>query len=139
MAFLFKLLAVDKALSIQAHPHKSLAEKLHAARPDLYKDDNHKPEIAIALSDDFTACFGFLTPEKLKANLLENPVLAEVFSITADTIINEEFLKASVKKMFFELDKDQDKLETIISKLVTSVEDKADKSDHQKLLLILKD
>ena len=26
MAFLFKLLAVDKALSIQAHPHKSLAE-----------------------------------------------------------------------------------------------------------------
>ena len=30
MAFLFKLLAVEKALSIQAHPHKSLAEKLHA-------------------------------------------------------------------------------------------------------------
>ena len=70
MAFLFKLLAVDKALSIQAHPHKSLAEKLHASRPDLYKDDNHKPEIAIALSDDFTACFGFLTADKLKANLL---------------------------------------------------------------------
>jgi mannose-6-phosphate isomerase len=30
MAFLFKLLAVEKALSIQAHPHKSLAEQLHA-------------------------------------------------------------------------------------------------------------
>jgi mannose-6-phosphate isomerase len=70
MAFLFKLLAVDKALSIQAHPHKALAEKLHAARPDLYKDDNHKPEIAIALTDDFTACFGFLTPSSLRENLL---------------------------------------------------------------------
>ena len=44
MAFLFKILSVQMALSIQAHPHKSLAEKLHAARPDIYKDDNHKPE-----------------------------------------------------------------------------------------------
>ncbi len=103
---------------------------MHAARPDLYKDDNHKPEIAIALSDDFTACFGFLTPEKLKANLLDNPVLAEVFSVNEETVINEEFLKASVKKMFFELDKDQEKLETIISKLVEMAEAKSDKSDH---------
>lgn len=78
MAFLFKLLAVDKALSIQAHPHKSLAEKLHAAHPDIYKDDNHKPEIAIALSDDFSACFGFLNPAGLKQNFDENRVLAEI-------------------------------------------------------------
>ncbi len=70
MAFLFKLLAVEKALSIQAHPHKSLAEKLHAAHPEIYKDDNHKPEIAIALSDDFQALFGFLTPSELEKNLI---------------------------------------------------------------------
>lgn len=60
MAFLFKLLAVNMALSIQAHPHKSLAEQLHKEHPDIYKDDNHKPEIAIALGDDFKALFGFL-------------------------------------------------------------------------------
>ena len=69
MAFLLKLLAVEKALSIQAHPHKSLAEQLHSKHPEIYKDDNHKPEIAIALSDDFKACFGFLKPAKIAENL----------------------------------------------------------------------
>jgi len=139
MAFLFKLLAVDKALSIQAHPHKSLAEQLHAGRPDLYKDDNHKPEIAIALSDDFTACFGFLTPSRLKQNLLENPVLADAFGVTQETEINEAFLKQCVRKMFFDFDKDQDKLEVLITKLVAEVEAIAAKTEHQKLLLILKE
>ena len=62
MAFLFKVLSVQKALSIQAHPNKLLAEKLHAKFPDIYKDDNHKPEIAIALNDDFIACYGFAEP-----------------------------------------------------------------------------
>ncbi|KAF8520970.1 Phosphomannose isomerase type I-domain-containing protein [Gautieria morchelliformis] len=38
LPFLFKILAIQKALSIQAHPDKQLAERLHNARPDLYKD-----------------------------------------------------------------------------------------------------
>lgn len=37
LPFLFKVLAVHKALSIQAHPNKTLAEKLHRERPDVYK------------------------------------------------------------------------------------------------------
>ena len=45
LPFLFKVLSVNKALSIQAHPHKELAEKLHAADPAHYPDDNHKPEM----------------------------------------------------------------------------------------------
>ena len=79
MAFLFKILCVEKALSIQAHPDKKLAEKLHAARPDIYKDDNHKPELAIALDDSLVACFGFLTAESLRKNFNENRVLSELF------------------------------------------------------------
>jgi hypothetical protein len=43
LPYLFKVLSIAKALSIQAHPHKALAEKLHAERPLVYKDDNHKP------------------------------------------------------------------------------------------------
>ena len=39
----------------------------------------------------------------------------------SDTL-DEEFLKSSVKKMFYELDKDQDKLEVILNKLVQTVE-----------------
>ena len=43
--------------------------------------------------------------------------------MTSETgILDEEFLKTSVKKMFYELDKDQDKLEVILNKLVQTVE-----------------
>jgi mannose-6-phosphate isomerase len=37
LPFLFKVLAIRKALSIQAHPDKQLAERLHKERPDVYK------------------------------------------------------------------------------------------------------
>ncbi|GLE03253.1 hypothetical protein PINS_up012143 [Pythium insidiosum] len=50
LPFLFKVLSVNKALSIQAHPDLALAKTLHAQFPDLYKDPNHKPEMAIALT-----------------------------------------------------------------------------------------
>jgi mannose-6-phosphate isomerase len=50
LPFLFKVLSVQKALSIQAHPDVALARRLHATKPDLYKDANHKPEMAIALT-----------------------------------------------------------------------------------------
>ena len=56
LPFLFKVLSVNKALSIQAHPDKKLAELLHAKRPDLYKDGNHKPEMIIALTDFEALC-----------------------------------------------------------------------------------
>ena len=51
LPFLFKVLSVAKALSIQAHPAKDHAAKLHAERPEIYKDPNHKPEMACALTD----------------------------------------------------------------------------------------
>ncbi len=47
LPFLFKVLSVNKALSIQAHPNKSHATLLHKERPEVYKDPNHKPEMAI--------------------------------------------------------------------------------------------
>ena len=45
LPFLFKILSIRKALSIQVHPNKKEAERLHAVNPDIYKDDNHKPEV----------------------------------------------------------------------------------------------
>lgn len=47
LPFLFKVLSVNKSLSIQAHPTKEHAEILHQERPDVYPDPNHKPEMAI--------------------------------------------------------------------------------------------
>ncbi|KAI0879924.1 mannose-6-phosphate isomerase [Annulohypoxylon maeteangense] len=58
LPFLFKVLSINKALSIQAHPNKKLAEKLHARDPRNYPDDNHKPEMAIAITD-FEGLCGF--------------------------------------------------------------------------------
>ncbi len=43
--FLFKVLSIGKALSIQAHPDKKLAQRLFKEFPDIYKDPNHKPEM----------------------------------------------------------------------------------------------
>lgn len=49
LPYLFKILSINKALSIQAHPDKKLAEILHKNDPKNYKDDNHKPEMAIGM------------------------------------------------------------------------------------------
>jgi mannose-6-phosphate isomerase len=58
LPFLFKVLSVGKALSIQAHPDKALAEQLHKRDPKNYPDDNHKPEMTIAITP-FEGLCGF--------------------------------------------------------------------------------
>lgn len=47
--FLPKILSIAKALPLQIHPNKDLASKLHKQNPEQFTDDNHKPEIAVAL------------------------------------------------------------------------------------------
>lgn len=42
LPFLFKILSIRKALSIQAHPDKTLGARLFAEFPENYKDPNHK-------------------------------------------------------------------------------------------------
>ena len=66
--FLLKVLSAEKALSIQTHPDKRQAKKLHAADPLHYPDDNHKPEIAIAI-DSLTAVAGFRSVNEIKEKL----------------------------------------------------------------------
>lgn len=39
LPFLFKVLAIQKALSVQTHPDKKMAEELHRTRPDVYKGE----------------------------------------------------------------------------------------------------
>lgn len=47
---LAKILSFSKALTLQIHPDKALAESLHEVDPQRFGDSNHKPEIAVALS-----------------------------------------------------------------------------------------
>jgi mannose-6-phosphate isomerase len=73
LPFLFKLLAAEKPLSIQAHPNLRQAEEGFRREDEAgiardapgrnYRDPNHKPEIVCALSP-FTAMCGFREPEE---------------------------------------------------------------------------
>ncbi len=46
LPFLFKVLSIRKALSIQAHPNKKLAEKLHEKDPKNYPGMICRPDHA---------------------------------------------------------------------------------------------
>ncbi|PPR97701.1 hypothetical protein GOBAR_AA22964 [Gossypium barbadense] len=71
------VLSVGKALSIQAHPDKELAKELHKMKPNLYKDANHKPEMALAITE-FRALCGFITLQELKEVLEDVPEIVEL-------------------------------------------------------------
>lgn len=77
LPFLFKVLSINKALSIQAHPNKKLAEQLHARDPKNYPDDNHKPEMTIAVTP-FEGLCGFRPLEEI-SHFIENvPALRQL-------------------------------------------------------------
>ncbi|KAM4123806.1 hypothetical protein ACB094_01G184400 [Castanea mollissima] len=109
LPFLFKVLSVAKALSIQAHPNKELARALHKALPDVYKDDNHKPEMALAITE-FEALCGFISLEELKGVLCNVPEIVElVGSAYANQILHineqdgEEKVKSVLQLIFTQL------------------------------------
>ena len=76
LPFLLKVLSAGHALSIQAHPNKSQAVRLHASYPEHYPDDNHKPEIAIAI-DFLSALVGFKRAVQVANSLRAVPEIAE--------------------------------------------------------------
>ncbi|XP_076960675.1 mannose-6-phosphate isomerase 1-like [Bidens hawaiensis] len=77
LPFMFKVLSISRALSIQAHPDKELAGFLHTLKPNVYKDANHKPEMVLALTE-FEALCGFITFKELEAVLESVPEIMEV-------------------------------------------------------------
>lgn len=77
LPFLFKVLSIRKALSIQAHPDKALAKQLHARDPKNYPDDNHKPEMAVALTS-FEGFCGFRPVNEIAWFLDHVPEFAEL-------------------------------------------------------------
>ena len=68
LPFLLKVLSCERALSIQSHPDKTMAETLHNRDSLHYPDSNHKPEIMIALTP-FKALGGFRKAEDALADL----------------------------------------------------------------------
>jgi mannose-6-phosphate isomerase len=68
LPFLFKLLSVGRALSIQAHPNLQQAVLLHSQEPHHYPDANHKPEMAISLGV-FEALSGLAPHQSILDNI----------------------------------------------------------------------
>ncbi|KAM7361846.1 mannose phosphate isomerase [Cochliomyia hominivorax] len=85
LPYLFKVLSVRKALSIQVHPNKEEAARLHKERPDIYKDPNHKPELAIALTP-FKALCGFRPYTEVYQFCQDLPPLKELLG--GDDVVN---------------------------------------------------
>lgn len=100
LPFLFKILDVQRALSIQVHP--SLSEAIEGFdREDNagipldspirnYKDRNHKPEMMVALSD-FWLLHGFCSPELIASRIEEIPEFS---------ILKPLFNKGGLKAVF---------------------------------------
>jgi len=90
LPYLFKVLDVKDMLSIQVHPTKKQAEigfeeeNKRGVAPDAttrnFKDDNHKPEIMVALSE-FWLLHGFLPEAALTEVLKANPEFSELIPI----------------------------------------------------------
>lgn len=104
LTYLLKVLSINKVLSIQAHPDKKLAEQLHDERPKVYKDDNHKPEMAIAITDDVEGMCGFLPLSVIVNNLDEYPeleaVVGEEAAAAARNVANASEQRDVYQKLF---------------------------------------
>lgn len=87
LPYLFKILDVRKMLSIQAHPTLTQAKEGFArenaegipleASHRNYKDDNHKPEIGVALTE-FWMLHGFRPLEQIAETLDRTPELGSL-------------------------------------------------------------
>jgi mannose-6-phosphate isomerase len=95
LPYLFKVLDVEKMLSIQVHPSKAAAEIGYydeekrgipiKAFDRNFKDDNHKPELMWAMTD-FWLLHGFRNPENIREILWQVPEfisLRTIFETTA--------------------------------------------------------
>jgi mannose-6-phosphate isomerase len=143
LPFLFKVLSVAQALSIQAHPDSVRAPLLHASNPTQYKDPYHKPEMAIALTD-FQALCGFRPVAELLAQLDATPELAVALGSAAvaqlraahgDDELERAALALALRHLMNMPDAD---VAALLSKLVSRIQSESQPSDAGRAELLLR-
>ncbi|MBN8668161.1 MAG: mannose-6-phosphate isomerase, class I [Chitinophagales bacterium] len=123
LPFLFKVLDVHDMLSIQVHPTKAAAE-LEFARENSekipldspkrnYRDENHKPELAYALSE-FWLLHGFKPEHELLAILRAVPEFAGLH----DWFLREGYLGLYKKVMGMPQDEVNTLLQPLLDRIV---------------------
>ncbi|KAH9608109.1 hypothetical protein KSS87_009390 [Heliosperma pusillum] len=146
LPFLFKVLSVEKPLSIQAHPCKELAKKLHLKYPKVYKDANHKAEMAIAITKFDILC-GFVDMEDLRKTLHSVPEISLlVGSAAVDQVANitlkdgEEETKAALRHLFTQIMTASDHMITeVLSQLISRLRKKVKLTAEEKVALWLEE
>ena len=136
LSYLFKAQEVKEMLSIQAHPSKENAEKEFAhenaagipldAPNRNYKDDNHKPEMLVALGD-FWLLHGFKPTEELVYTLLNVVELRELLPV-----FNQSGYAGLYK---YVMEMPQEEVNRMLQPLIDNIlplykEDKLDKGDE---------
>ncbi len=136
LPYLLKVLDVKDMLSIQVHPSKTAAGKEFARENKEgipldspirnYKDDNHKPEMLVALSD-FWLLHGFKPEKELVYTLLNVVELRELLPV-----FNQSGY-AGLYQYIMELP--QEEVNRILQPLINNIiplykEDKLDKADE---------
>ena len=136
LSYLFKAQEVKEMLSIQAHPSRENAKKEFArenaegipldAPNRNYKDDNHKPEMLVALGD-FWLLHGFKPSEELIYTLLNVVELRELLPV-----FNQSGYDGLYKHV---MEMPQEEVNRILQPLIDNIlplykEDKLDKADE---------
>ncbi|TVR04854.1 MAG: mannose-6-phosphate isomerase, class I [Spirochaetaceae bacterium] len=99
LPFLFKVLAAERALSIQVHPSREQAQAGFAREETLgiavddpernYKDRNHKPEVLCALTR-FEGLAGFRDPAAIRADFDEPEFSVDAAEPLRDALVRDE-------------------------------------------------
>jgi len=137
--FLFKVLSANQALSIQTHPNKKQAIELHKNNSANYQDDNHKPEIAIAL-DSLSALVGFRPLNEIEDNIVKYPQISEFIGNEVGTKFLQNKTKSGLKNLFSTLMNrsiETEELEKTIQLLTNDFDQKTEHSEDERLYLTL--
>ncbi len=126
LPFLFKILDVNSMLSIQAHPTKKEAEKGFARENEAgipldafhrnYKDDNHKPEVMVALSE-FWLLHGFQSVDAINKVLEDIPEFAPL----------KEHFGGDIPKLYrYVMERPQSEVDALLQPLYTRLSKQSD-------------
>lgn len=141
LPFLFKVLSVNSILSLQIHPDQENAKLLHEKFPDIYKDDKHKPEIAIAVSE-FEAFCKFRPREDIIEALDQNKVMAEFIGKElverfkhCDPKEANEVLRSMLRQILIKDKEDKEEAKKYMEKFLIEISGRTQRSARDNLIL----
>lgn len=116
LPFLMKVLSIRDPLSIQLHPDSKNARELRAAKPEIYPDDRHKPELAIAISE-VELVIGLKPYAEITDLISSSSILKDFFSGVAPISSQNEIINL-LERIFSSAAKERTEL---VTRLVSSL------------------